>query len=304
MSAKQLLRIVALLAAVIFLWGLVEIVGRGGDVLEEMPFLIPVTPETTDSVVIRSPTDTIQLVRAENGAWTVNGFDASATVTTEFFQSLDASTGAELVARSASSHQRMGVDSVGGTHVVFSGEGRRLLHLIVGESGRPFRSRYVRLAGDNDVYLLRGDVVSAFDRSVTDWREKNIATVDPSSVSEIRVERASRSYAVIRGDSAWTFEDGTPADSLITRRIAESFNPLTAQGTAFATPAQVDSADFARPDRRLTLRNGLGDTLVSLLFDSTDTGYWVRHARGGTVFQLYRWKGDEITPADSLLRGN
>jgi hypothetical protein len=77
---------------------------------------------------------------------------------------------------------------------------------------------------------------------------------------------------------------------------------VEAQGSAFATPAEADSADFARPDARVTLFGAEGDTLAALVFDSTAAGYWVRHAQGGTVYRMYGWKVDEILPIDTTLR--
>ncbi len=105
-----------------------------------------------------------------------------------------------------------------------------------------------------------------------------------------------------RDSTGWRFEDGAEADSAGVTRVLDAFTPLTAQGVAFASPAQADSADFTRPDRRLILLDAADDTLAALLFDSTSTGFWVRHAGGGTIYHLLRWKVDDIAPADSTLR--
>ena len=46
-----------------------------------------------------------------------------------------------------------------------------------------------------------------------------------------------------------------------------------------------------------------GDTLLSLAFDSTTTGYWSQRGAGGEPFKLDFWRVDELTPTDSTLRG-
>lgn len=304
MTAQRLLHIAIALLAVLILWVLVEIFGPRSDVVDVRPLLIPMRAEAVDRVEIVGPGDTIRLSRTPSGAWTVNGHAAAPSMIDELFDALDDSTVAQLVAQSASSHERMGVDSASGKHVRIVGGGQELLHLIAGERGVSFRSRYVRLSGDDEVYLLEGALVPAFDRSLTDWRDKVIAAIEPDSIVRIRVDRKAGGYEIERRDSTtWRFAAGAPVDSAAIRRTLEAYRSLAAQGGAFATAAQIDSADFTRPDRRVTLVGGRGDTLLALLLDSTETGFWVRHAAGGTVFELFRWKGDEIAPADSVLRG-
>ncbi len=309
MSPKQLLHIAIALVVVVFLWGLVEIIGRGTDVVDERPLLVPVTAGEVDSVLIEGPDDTIVVARAVPAdaddfaeRWLVNGHEASTSMVNELFDALGDSTKAELVAQNPASHARMGVDSAGGTHVRIVGGDRTLLHLVTGERGRPFRSRYVRLAGDDAVYLLQGPLVPALDRRENDWREKRIAQIDPDRIARVTVASPRSSYTVERRDSVtWQFVGGSPVDSATMARLLEGYRTLTAQGAAFANPTQVDSADFTRPDRRVTLVDAAGDTLLALAFDSTESGYWVRRAPGGTVFELFRWKGEEIAPSDSAL---
>jgi hypothetical protein len=300
-SPKQLLRIALVLVAALFLWGLAELVGRRGDTLERAAVFPPVDSTGVDVVEIAGD-DTIRLARA-GGGWTVNGYEAAASVVGELFAGLQDSTAGELVARSASSHERMGVDSAGGSHLrVFRG-GDTLVHLVAGVRGHSYRSRYVRRAGDEEVYLLQGPLTQIFDRTLADWREKGIADVEADSVHVFAVERSDGSYRLERRDSVWAFANGAPADTAAVRRALEGYRALSAQGTSFATPAQADSADFDRPDRRVVLLGPRGDTLLALAFDSTAAGYWVRRAGGSTIYQLYRWKVDEIAPADSALRG-
>jgi hypothetical protein len=303
MTPRQLFHIAIALVVVLFLWGLVEIIGRGTNVVDERPLLVPVPAEQVDTVEIASPEDTIRLLPDVSGGWTVNGYEASASMMVELFDGLGDSISAELVAQSPSSHERMGVDDQGGTHFRVIRGDRALLHLIAGERGRLFNSRYVRLAGADEVYLLEGPLVPAFDRALNEWREKRIAEVEPDLIARVAIQHGRRAYTVERRDSTtWELSDGTPVDSAAMDRLLEGYRSLAAQGSAFATPAQVDSADFAKPDRGVTLLDERGDTLLGLAFDSTASGFWVRRAENGTVFQLFRWKGDEIAPADSVLR--
>ena len=301
MSAKQLVRIAVALVVVLFLWGVMEIVNRRSARLARIDLVPPLAITEVDTVEIVSPSDTIRLSAAD-GQWLVNGFEASQTAVEGLFEAIGDSVRGELAAQSPSSYERMGVDRASGRRVRFVGGGRELASLIVGNAGQGFQTRYVRRAGENEVYLLQGELSTMLDRDMQGWREKEIARVTADSVASLVAERDGRRYTLVRGDGAWRFADGSPADTAAIRRALDAYGSLSAQGVAFATPAQGDSADFTSPDRRVTLLGARGDTLLALALDSTASGYWVRRVGGETVYHLYGWKVDDLIPADSTLR--
>src|SRR5437867_9032410 len=111
-----------------------------------------------------------------------------------------------------------------------------------------------------------------------------------------------------RGPKAWVLNGGV-ADSGAVARYLERLRAIVASG--FATPRQADSARAARaarPTRRLTVRGPRGSVLLSLAFDTTATGFLVRHLAGSggeaaTVYRMNAWDVDGLTPASrSLLR--
>jgi hypothetical protein len=302
MSAKQLLRVAVVLVAVLFLWGVMEIVNRRSDRLARIELIPPLAVTDVDTVEIVSPSDTIRLSRTPGGAWRVNGFEASRTGVEALFNALGDSLRGELVAQSASSHGRMGVDSAEGRHMRFVGGGVVLASLIAGHAGQGFQTRYVRRPGENEVYLLHGEFATMLDRDVPAWREKEIGRVEPDSVATMSAERAGRAYTLTRAEGGWRFADGAAADTAAVRRALDAYRGLAAQGVSFATPAQADSADFTSPDRRVTLLGLRGDTLLALALDSTASGFWVRKAGSEAVYHLYGWKVDDLVPADTTLR--
>jgi hypothetical protein len=42
--------------------------------------------------------------------------------------------------------------------------------------------------------------------------------------------------------------------------------------------------------------------LLTLAFDSTASGIWVRPDTGSTIFRLESWTVDRLTPADTAVR--
>jgi hypothetical protein len=301
MTAKQVRRIALALVVAVFLWGLSEMIGGRSDEIEELEVLPSLTAAEVDTFVLARTDDTVRLARSPEGEWTVNGYPASASAVEGLFQAMAEPAGAGLVARSGSSHERMGVDAASAGRLRIVRGDQTDVDLLIGNQGRPFQSVYVRPEGDDRVYLLKGGIALQLDRSVTDWRDKGIVRLMPGDIARVEVERGSASYALARDGEGWTL-DGAAADNAAVEDLLRLYRNVEAQGRAFATPAEADSADFSQPDARLTVLGADGNRLAALVFDSAAAGYWVRHARGGTVYQMYGWKVDEILPIDTTLR--
>ncbi len=299
MSAKQLWRIAIALGVLLFLWGLVEILGKGSDTTTARFDLPALTVADVDTVKIFRPADTLLLAKGEGDAWTVNGFRASSQAVADLFTALKDTGLAELVAQSPISHAQLGVDSATGKRVVFLKGNQDLLSLVVGGHGPGFEGVYARRPSEANVYLIRANLGNAVERQLEDWRDKQISAVNPDSVREIRVQCGKGSYALRLAEGGWRFTSGAKADSGAVRRMLEQYRNLLAGG--FATGPQSDSLSFKRPTRRVTLV-GRSAPLADLLFDSTATWWWVRKADGGTIYRLESWRLDQLFPADSSLR--
>ncbi len=303
MTATQLTRIAIALGVVLLLWGAAEIlgggIGRGGGAVP----IRSTTMDEADTVELRRSDDTLVLVK-DGGRWTVDGFASDVSLLRDLFADFGDSLRAELVARSPSSHTRMGVDSAGGKRLRIVAGDRTLIDLWVGNRGTVWEGIFVRPEGDDRVYELRGRLAGAADRPLNDWRDKRIVEIEPDSVAQVALERGRRRYVLERVTDGWRFADGGAADAAKATRLVGAYRSLVAQGSYFATEAEAAAADFARPDRRITMLAAGGDTLAALAFDSTDTGFWVRRSFGGPVFHLFTWKVDDLVPPDSALRVN
>lgn len=299
MSPTALLRALVALVVIVLAWGAFALfrgaLSDAGDGVD----LPKLGAADVDRVVIDGPTDTVRL-RREGDAWTVNGHPAARGPVEELFGAFaDTAASSELVARSAASHARLGVDSGAGRRIRFQRGEAVLLDLIVGERGRGYQTAYVRRAGESSVYQLRSRLPGLVERGVDAWRERRIASLPADTVASVAVTRGARRWVLTRADGGWLL-DGRPADSAAVGRVLQGLADVSAVG--FATDAQRDSLDFRRPDRTLTVLGVPGDTLLALAFDSTAAGYWVRRAGDETVYRLDFWRYDELTPNDSTLR--
>ena len=298
MTARQLRQIAVALAVVLFLWGLAEILARGSDTLTGDFKLPAVTAADVDTVRLVRPADTVVLAKRSTGSWSANGFDASTDAVTGLFDAFSKSTVTELSAQSAASHGRMGVDSARGKRFTFTRGGTVVDQLVVGERGPGYTGAYVRRPGNDDVYLVRGELANMADRMLDDWRDKAIATIEPDSVQEVRIERRRGTTTLRRADGGWRIGQAA-ADSGAVRRMLEQWRNLSAAG--FATQPQMDSTDFRPPDRRVTLIGRQGP-LVELALDSAAYWWWLQKASGGAIYRLESWRLDQLMPPDSALR--
>ena len=302
MTGAQLRRVAIALAIAVFLWGLVELLGRPANGVEETELLPAITAEEIGSVDIARPADTVLLRRGDGDAWTVNGFAASPAAVTSLLAALGTPARGELVARNPSSHLRMGLDTTNARRLTVHGADRVLGELLVGNQGRAYQSAYVRRPDGDDAYLVEGELVLLVDREIADWRDRRIVAMTPDAILGIEIERGGTRYALERWAGSWELAGGGALDSARVARLASAFGNLEAQGVAFATPAEADAADFTRPERRVVLTGSGGTTLAALAFDSTANGFWVQRDATPTVFHLFQWKVDELTPADSAIR--
>jgi len=297
MSVTGLIRAVSALVVLLVLWGAFALFrGTIGDAPRDLA-LPHLTAADVDRVSIVRGGDTVVLARSGAG-WRVNGHPADGTQLDQLFRALaDTGTSSELLARSAASHGRLGVDTAG-RRVVFARGADTVLALLIGEQGRAFQTAYVRLASDDEVFLFRGALPGMLSRALDAWRDRSIARIPPDSVGTVIITRNDREATLTRGAGGWTV-GARPADTAAVGRLLGALGDLTAIG--FASPAEIDSLDFTRPWRRLAVLGRAGDTLLALDLDSTPAGYWARGAVPGGVFKVDFWRLDQVTPTVEVL---
>jgi len=300
MNPQQLKRIVVVLAVAIALWIVAELLGGSRDDSETALVLPALQMSEVDAINITRPAGEIALRRVGDSTWTVNGYKVAEDMINNFFDGLAETSEAELVSTGSSVHGRMGVDSVQGISLRIENDGEELASVIFGKQGRVYNTRYVRLAGDDFVYQYSGQLVSLVDRSEDDWRDKTIVAIEPDSVGRVAARRSEGAYTLNRGEDGWVIGRGGAADSAAVHRMLSQYSLLQASG--FASEAQKDSVDFARPDRTVTLFGLQGDTLASMVFDSTSSAYWVRVASDSIIYRVLQWKANQMIPVDTTLR--
>jgi hypothetical protein len=300
MSPKLLRQIIAILLGVIIGWGLLASWQRQRRQADSQHgIMLPaLASSSTDTIRYAGSGDSVVLARGAAG-WTANGKPAAQPVIEAFFRALaDSSTRSELIAESAASHERLGVDSAHARHLTVVGSGKTLLDLHFGARGPDFEGFYVRQGGDPKVFLLRGTFANLTVQGIDDWRDRTLAAIAKDSVGHVEVTRGKSRYQVTRGSSTWMLGNAI-ADST---RVSQYLGHFTAlRATGFPRPEQADSARFAPAERTVELFNLAGTSLRRLELDSMSWGWMVR-TEGKALYKLDQRMVDLVTPLpDSLI---
>jgi hypothetical protein len=300
MSAKQLVRLAAILGVLLLVWGAAALARRREATPTADTFRLPkITRSEVDTVTISRAKDTTILARRDTNTWTVNGHTASPNAVGDLLTALTDSTPAsELVAERKGSHAGLGVDDSAGSKVRIKGKGKTLADLVLGKRSQDFSGGYLRRADQESTYVVRGQLIDVLNRSPDDWREHRIARIATDSVARIEITRGRKSYALLRNEKSWKLASGVPADSAKMGDLLTAYSSVDATG--FASPAQA--AHFGQPDRRVRLLRKDGTPLLTLLFDSTAAGFWVRPDTSKTIYRIESWTADRLAPADTTLR--
>lgn len=265
-------------------------------------FKLPkITRATADTLILAHAADTTVIAKKDTSHWTVNGHPAATQAVADLFTAFaDTAAGSDLIAEQKTSHASLGVDSAGGTRVVIKGGGKTVADPVAGHRSADFSGGYVRRADQVATYELRGRLVEWLTRPSDEWRDHRIAGVAPDSIAAIEVSRGAKRFTLKSSGTKWELSPGGPVDSAAAGNLVAAYR--TVDASDFATKAQADSAKFSPPDRRTRLLRKDGTPMLTLLFDSTKAGFWVKPDTGTTIYRLDSWAGDRLAPADSTLR--
>ena len=252
-------------------------------------------------IVGPEPGDSVELVRGEDGTWTVNGKPADSAAVARLEEALEGARVGHLAARNPDNHARLGVaaDSTWRLELRRSGRGEPV-RLFVGNNGPSYPSAYARLPDSDEVYVLSGNLVSAVRRPAAEWRDRIVLRVDTAAVRQVVVTRDEETYTLQRGDSARWVVDDAPADSATVAEMLAELARLEAQAFARDTVVLGDSIT-----RSVLVLGQAGDTLALVRIAPTEqTWTWrataagkaAARALGDDVFELSSWRTDRIAP--------
>jgi hypothetical protein len=302
MSQDTLRKLLIALVVVGALWGIASLVSGPGAPPAASAGLVDFFQAVGSGSSIRairlsSPGgDTVELTPTDGG-WSVNGLPTDSGTVARFLTALSEATVGDLIARNVANHGRMGVVEGEAPSLAMETDGYTG-SVLVGSGGPRYGTSYARLPGEDEVYLLEGDLQSHVRRSLDGWRSKRVTAVDTTSVARVEVRRDDDEYAVVRGDSTWAFEDGAEADGNTVRSILTELRDLQASGFL----QEGDSLMAAPSSAHVRALSADGGTLAVLELGGGEGDRWIRAEGNPVTYRMPSYRVDRIAPPLDRVR--
>ena len=302
MSARTLKQLLGLLLVVAISWGLASLFSRrGGDSMaatgEIASFFDGVSESSVSAVRMAGEAEEIELLPS-GGSWTVNGWAIESGTVARFFQTLEEARVGDLVATNPANHRRMGIamDNASQIELEVGGLSRTLL---MGDQGPRFLTSYIRLPEAGEVYLLESNLSTHMARNLDDWRNRKMIAIDTSRVDRIDVERDEDSFTIVRGDTAWAFEDGSPVNALQVGSLLQELS-----GSLIASRFVEEGDSIGRlPQSGSTVAYAQdGDVLAEVNVGSGENDRWATVTGDSVTYRLPQFRVDLITPSLESVR--
>jgi hypothetical protein len=251
-------------------------------------------------------------IEAVGGDWTVNGYPADTSMVRRLWAGLDSARVGRLVARSASTHERLEVTEALAHRVEIGPAADPTLSFLLGKAGAD--GRFIRFPASEEVYAVPSSSVRMLERPLEDWRSRVVAEADTGSLIRVVVRRddqpepsvLTRTAGNETGESVWQV-DGEAADSAAVAGLLEEANRLEATG--FPTDSIAFAADFSRPVASLDLFDSDGPgaaPAVSFLFLTAPDApeFLVRRADDPLAYRISATQAERLLPTRGQLLGD
>jgi hypothetical protein len=309
MSRMQLKAIFAVLGTLLLVYAGIRLLGgTDGRVGAGRDLGALIGPEV-DLIRVSGPETGADVELSRDGnEWTVNGYPADTALVREALAGLDTARVGRLAARSAANHARLGVANDSSRLVEIGPASDPALGFHLGNRGRD--GRFVRFAGEDEVYVVPEASVGMLDREADEWRDRQIAALDTSRVIGITVERRDEAERAVLertvsedGASTW-IENGVAADSGAVENVLSAVADLRADG--FPSDSVAFAADFESPVARLELQDseevGAPPGLSLLFLTAPDAhDFLVRRSDDPLVYRLSVAQIERLLPSRDRL---
>jgi hypothetical protein len=264
--------------------------GRDGKnaVREPDHLLTGFTPADVNRINITcSDSDPIVLQRT-GGEWQVTAdrgasYAANSSAVQALLEALTELKTNSMVSRKPARHALYEVSPETGLYVeALDREKRTLAEVLIGKSGPNIFSTYVRTTDSDAVYLVDGILQNTTSKTLNEWRDKSIFSLDPEDVHAYTVH-GDCSLALRKNDTMWSTGPGnTPVDTGAITKLMHRFAGLSAVDFAKGT---LEEFSLNEPSRTVTAKLGNGTQATLLL--GADANAFQQYAKRADADTIY-----------------
>ncbi|MFH0922026.1 MAG: DUF4340 domain-containing protein [Fibrobacterota bacterium] len=243
----------------------------------------------------------------ENGAWfaTANGrYPADTVKINEMLTLLSEQKKGNAVAKNPARFGEMRVDTAAGIRVAVEGGGVRF-NFIIGGTAQGYTGSYVRLDGQNEVYVSKGVLDNAFTTRANGYRNKAVLSLNKDNVSDLAVQYRGEgkdsvkmlefSAHFLNDKSAWKIDKPMTADG-----NSAKLNEYLARFCGLEADDWYDkdttSPGFDKPFLMATLKKGDGSSVTLIAGNEQNGNRFVRIEGDDHKYLVGKGRLDPLKP--------
>ncbi|MCF8044870.1 MAG: DUF4340 domain-containing protein [Desulfarculaceae bacterium] len=176
---------------------------------------------------------TVTIVR-QDGNWVVS--DKKYPADKEKIKKMgEAVEGLELTALVSENEdfQRYDLDRQNRVQVLAASDSGKETRIMIGKVAPTRNHTFVKLEGDDRIYHASGNLEKLFDRTVSEIRDKQVVTIDPSNITGLKIRKQGREMHLERTEQengqtgAWKSADASDIDENAVESLLSKLSDLT-----------------------------------------------------------------------------
>ena len=228
------------------------------------PVFAGLDPAAVRAVVMTSSREVLRLSRGEGKEWRVGeeGYRADGAAVDRALEDLAGLKREAVASRNLEKKSLFGVNEEKGIAVRLEGDGGEpVAEFVVGDGGPDPFSGYLLLRGGEEVLLVSSNIRSVYGRSLKEWRDRTVLSIEGAAVSAVTWERGEESFTIEKGaEAGWTLGGRAVDGKAVEDYLARIENLRAAD---FAAPGEAEDA-FREAGVRIFLRTGEGSRTLTL----------------------------------------
>ncbi|MBL8026278.1 MAG: DUF4340 domain-containing protein [Fibrobacteres bacterium] len=220
----------------------------------------------------------------------------------ELLTALETQLQEEPVAKNQSRHVDLGVDSAGATSVTVESEKGGLVAFYIGNMAQGFSGSYVRLKGQNEVYVSKNGFDRLFTSTPFSYRDKTILKLTKEQIAGFDITYQNGDSAISVGaaykteSSSWE-QTGSETSKFDSKKVDECLARFIALNADEWYTAEDDTATgFATPSYKFVVKKVDGSVLTLITGAEKNGNYFTKVEGDDNRYLIRKFRLEALRP--------
>lgn len=200
--------------------------------------------------------------------------------------------------KKAAKHDLFEVTDEKGINVKVNTNDGKTFTFILGKNSKDFRNSFIRLPGDDNVYVIKGAIKSYISRELSAWRDKTIFDLDKTAVKSVSIsEKQGKKTSITtferKDDGTWFVPDKPdfPADKNKVESLVNQLATLRTQDF-IDEPGPLSEYQLDNPDMvvKITMKDNQEHVLLIGKANEKNQYYAKIASQEKPVYLLAKWQ--------------